>query len=107
MQTFTKSHFAKILAEENNLNGTQAKCLVEAFFQAMAESIIQGERIEARGFGSWEVKKTNARPNARNPRTGEQIFVPRRRKVMFRPGKVLRGVLGKPDKLKPIEGGFQ
>ena len=94
LQTFTKSHFAKILAEENNLNGTQAKDLIDAFFQAMTESIIQGERIEARGFGSWIVKETNAK-NARNPRTGEPVFVPARRKVMFKTGKVLKRVLGK------------
>lgn len=60
----------------------------------MTESIIQGDRIEARGFGVFEVKKTNPR-NARNPRTGEPVFVPARRKVMFKPGKVLKGALMK------------
>ena len=83
MATITKSHLAKILAEENHLNGIQAKDLVDAFFQAMVESIIQGNRIEARGFGVWTVKETNARPNARNPKTGEMTPVPARRKVMF------------------------
>ena len=94
LQTVTKSHFAKILAKGKNLNGTQAKNLVDAFFQAMSEAIIQGERIEARGFGVFEVKETNPR-NSRNPRTGEQFFLPARRKVMFKPGKVLKGALMK------------
>lgn len=79
MQTITKSHLAKILTEENNLNGTQAKDLVDAFFQAMTESIIKGNRMEIRGFGSWEVKETNPK-NSRNPRTGEAVLVPARRK---------------------------
>jgi len=79
LQTITKSHLAKILTEENNLNGTQAKDLVDAFFQAMTESIIKGNRMEIRGFGSWEVKETNPK-NSRNPRTGEAVLVPARRK---------------------------
>ena len=96
LPTITKSHLAKMLAEEKNLNGTQAKDLVDAFFQALTESIIQGDRIEARGFGVFVVKETNARPNARNPRSGQEVFVPARRKVMFKPGKVLKGELGRP-----------
>ena len=95
MNTITKSHLAKILARENRLNNIQAKKLVDAFFQAMTESLMQGDRIEARGFGSWIVEGTNAKPNARNPRTGEKVFVPRRRKVMFKPGKILKQELSK------------
>ena len=95
MQTITKSHLAKVLAEEMDFNGTQAKDLVDAFFQAMIESIVQGNRIEARGFGVWTVKETRAK-KARNPRTEEEVFVPVRRKVMFKPGKVLKGKLTQP-----------
>ena len=84
--------------KKKNLNGTQAKDLIDAFFEAMTESIIQGERIEARGFGVFEVKETNPR-KARNPRTGEQFFLRVRRKVMFKPGKVLKGELSKPFKM--------
>jgi len=61
LPTINKSYLAKILAEKKDLNGTQAKNLVDAFFQTMIESIIQGNRIEARGFGVFEVKKTNAK----------------------------------------------
>jgi nucleoid DNA-binding protein len=45
------------------------------------------------------VKKANARPKARNPRTGEIVYVPARRKVRFRPGKVLKGEFAKPTEM--------
>ena len=95
MSTITKSHLAKILAAEKDLSGTQAKGLVDALFQAMVESIIEGNRIEARGFGVFVVKETRAK-KGRNPRTGEKVSVPARRKVMFKPGKVLRAELTQP-----------
>jgi len=78
-----------------------AKQAVDVLFETLAEAIVEGERIEIRGFGSWEVKRTNARPRARNPRTGEEVYVPARRKVGFKPGKILRDALSIP--LKDLE----
>jgi nucleoid DNA-binding protein len=45
-----------------------------------------------------EVKKTKARPKAkaRNPRTGEIVYVPPRRRTHFKPGKLLKEELKKP-----------
>ncbi|MGA1198104.1 MAG: HU family DNA-binding protein [Candidatus Latescibacterota bacterium] len=96
MQTITKADLAKILADDLNCKNTQAKQAVDVLFETLADAIVDGERIEIRGFGSWEVKETNARPRARNPRTGAEVFVPARRKVRFKPGKILRDALSKP-----------
>ena len=78
------------------MTGAAGRQAVDVFFDAMIDAIVQGNRIEVRGFGVWEVKQTNPRPNARNPMTGEQVSVPARRKVRFKPGKELRKVLGRP-----------
>lgn len=83
------------LSAEMGFNGALASQLVRSFFQALTESIIQGNRIEARGFGVFEVSRANAR-NSRNPMTGEKVFVPARRKVKFKPGKILKGELSTP-----------
>ena len=56
-----------------------------------------GNRIEIRGFGVLNVKHTKPRPTARNPRTGEQVGVPARRKVLFKPGKLLKAALTQVD----------
>ena len=90
MPTLNKRDLAKILAEELGLKKTLAYRCVDVFFQALADAIIRGDRIEIRGLGSWRVKEMKPKPNARNPMTGEQVSVPARRKVTFRPGKILK-----------------
>ncbi|MCZ6634418.1 MAG: integration host factor subunit beta [bacterium] len=104
MQTVTKADLAKILADDLDCKNTQAKQAVDVLFETLADAIIHGERIEIRGFGSWEVKKTNARPRARNPRTGAEVYVPARRKVRFKPGKILRNALSRPLEEQPGGG---
>ena len=96
MPTTTKRDLTNILSQTLSLTKAQSHQLVDAFFQAMTEAIIQGERIEIRGFGVWRVIETSAKPNARNPNTGERVSVPRRRNVGFKEGKVLKEELSKP-----------
>ena len=96
VQTITKADLTKLLADEMNCQTTTAKQAVDILFETLADAIMEGERIEIRGFGSWDVKRTNARPRARNPRTGDEVFVPARRKVGFKPGKILRDALSTP-----------
>ena len=73
-----------------------ASKMVDSIFAAMRESLIEGDRIEIRGFGVFQVKDTKPKPAARNPRTGEIIYVPARRKTHFKPGKLLKDALHKP-----------
>ena len=96
MATVTKAALAKYLADEMDFPKARALEAVDLLFQAMADSIIDGNRIEIRGLGSWEVKQTKEKAHARNPSTGERVFVPARRKVMFKPGKILKDVLSRP-----------
>ena len=94
--TTTKAAFARILADELHLTKQQALQCVDAVFAGLRESVLQGKRIEIRGFGAWKVKETKHKPNARNPKTNAVIAVPARKKVMFKPGKELREALSKP-----------
>ena len=54
----------------------------------MAQALQRGERVEIRGFGSFQVKVHEAR-EGRNPGTGEPIDVPARRRPFFRVAKEL------------------
>ncbi len=96
MATVTKEKLARVLAHDLDCTEVQAQKAVDAFFVAMREAIQRGEHIEVRGFGSWVVKATNAKPNARNPHTGEVVFVPPRRKVRFKPGRIIKDALSQP-----------
>src|SRR6516165_7399105 len=64
----------------------KTKEIVQKTFDAIVETLIQDRRIELRNFGVFEVKKRAAR-KARNPRTGDKVFVPEKFVVTFKPGK--------------------
>lgn len=96
MNTVTKADLIKTIAAEFGYSKTEARASVDAFFEALTDAIIEGHRIEARGFGAFTVKQANAKAGARNPKTGEKVYVPARRKVAFKPGRILREALSKP-----------
>ena len=96
MSTITKNDLVKEVMRSTGCKKALAKQAADSFFTAMRESLMEGNRIEIRGLDVWTVRQTNPKPNARNPRTGETIFVPARRKVHFKPGQVLKKVLSEP-----------
>ena len=72
------------------------KLIVDSLFDSLRELIMSADpiiRIEIRDFGVFEVKKTKPKPKARNLKTGEFVFVPGRRKMHFKPGKLLKNFL--------------
>ena len=96
MSTITKDDLVKEVMRRTGCSRKVAKEATDTFFATMRASLMAGNRIEIRGLGVWTVRQTNPKPNARNPRTGETIFVPARRKVHFKPGQVLKKVLSEP-----------
>lgn len=65
---------------------------VSLVFDIMSQTLVEGGRIEVRGFGTFVVRKR--RPNtARNPRTRERVDVGERRRVHFKPGRAMRNVV--------------
>jgi len=86
----TKSQLIECVAEQApHVPRRQVEALVEAVFDVMAEALIAGKRIELRGFGVFTVRVRDGR-TARNPKTGVQVSVPRRRTLAFAAGKTLR-----------------
>lgn len=94
--TITKKEITESLAQTTGLKKNLISKAVDALFEKMTAELMAGNRIEIRGLGVWEVKNTNPRPNARNPKTGEPVYVPARRKVHFKPGMRLKEGLRKP-----------
>ena len=93
MPTVTKSALARAVAGSAGSGKALAAVSVDLLFRALVERLTEGHRIEIRGFGALTVKQTAPKPGARNPRTGETVAVPARRKVQFRPGRVLKEAL--------------
>lgn len=84
-----KSGLIKALSKETNLTKRKAKEIVNIIFNAMSQAIINGERIEIRGFGNFTVK-TYGPFMGKNPETGEKIRVSPRKLPFFKVGKDLR-----------------
>ena len=82
----TKKEIVKTISEEIGLTQLKTKEIVQKTFDAIIDTLVEDERIELRNFGVFEVKRRAAR-KARNPRTGEKVFVPEKFVVTFKPGK--------------------
>lgn len=96
MTTTKKDLAADVARDVPFCKKSMAAKMVDSVFNSMRKSLIDGNRIEIRGFGVFQVKDTKPKPAARNPRTGEIIYVPARRKTHFKPGKLLKEELHKP-----------
>ena len=87
--SLTKAEIADRLFDEVGLNKREAKEFVDAFFEAIKDSLEQNENVKLSGFGNFQLREKNQRPG-RNPKTGEEIPISARRVVTFRPGQKLR-----------------
>ena len=86
----TKSELISALAERQpQLLRQDVESAVNCLLKHMADALVQGERIEVRGFGSFDLHHRPARI-ARNPKSGESLSLPAKVKVHFKPGKEMR-----------------
>lgn len=84
----TKKEIVRIIAEETGLSQLQTREVVERFFKAIVDTVLQEGRVELRNFGVFEVKTRKPRL-IRNPNTGEKMEMPAKDVVVFKPGKEL------------------
>jgi integration host factor subunit beta len=92
----TKSDLIERLCELQRLPKGRAELLVNCIFQCMEDSLSRGERIEIRGFGSFEIRDYKAY-EGRNPRTGTTVPVRPKRLPFFKVGKELKERVNNPD----------
>lgn len=81
----------RIAAKHSHLNDKDVELMVGVILEEMKNAIVEGRRIEVRGFGSFSIVHHKAR-RARNPKTGERLMVPEKFVPRFKPGKELRDV---------------
>jgi len=85
----TKSELIEAVVATGAFPRRQVEVAVNAIFDAMVEALVDGERIELRGFGNFTVREYKSY-TGRNPKTGEQVTVPKKRMPFFKVGKELR-----------------
>jgi len=84
-----KSELVEALSVRENLTYKKAEQIVNLVFDSMADALIENDRIEIRGFGSFMVKDYKSYMG-RNPKTGEVIEVKPKKLPFFKVGKELR-----------------
>lgn len=84
-----KSELVEALSIKKNLTYKKSEQIVNLVFDSMAQALINDDRIEIRGFGSFMVKDYKAYMG-RNPKTGEVIEVKPKKLPFFKVGKELR-----------------
>ena len=86
----TKSDLIERVARHlPHISKKDTELVVNTIFDRMTEALVNGRRIEIRGFGSFQVKVREAR-EGRNPKTGEEVRIPRKRTPFFKVGKELK-----------------
>ncbi|MCO4772623.1 MAG: integration host factor subunit beta [Deltaproteobacteria bacterium] len=86
----TKSELVAAVAEaREDLTRKHAELVVNTIFDSMKEALQGGDRIEIRGFGSFQVRERASRMG-RNPKTGEAVAIAEKRVPFFKVGKELR-----------------
>jgi nucleoid DNA-binding protein len=104
--TVTKKEIVKKISEDIGLTQLKTKDIVQRTLDAIIHTLVTEERIELRNFGVFEVKRRAPR-KARNPRTGDKVYVPAKNVVTFKPGKEMEELVRQmnPENLPLLEEG--
>ena len=85
----TKKDIVTKVSNDTNLTQIDVKKIVQRTLDAIVESLERGETVEWRNFGVFKVKSRRGRVG-RNPRTGQEVQVPEKKVVVFKPGLILK-----------------
>lgn len=87
-----KKDFTARMAREAGITHMQAQKAYASLLKAVKESLQTGRKVNLSGFGSFEIKAREAR-EGRNPKTGQTISIPRKRRIKFTPSRLFKTTL--------------
>lgn len=100
----TKSGLIEEVAKRTpHISKKDTEVVVNTIFDAMIEALRTGDRIEIRGFGSFQVKIREAR-DGRNPKTGEPVHISAKRTPFFKVGKELKEMVDRTHSATDASG---
>ncbi len=89
MATVTKKELIDRIAEREGCKRVEVKRIVQSFLDAIVDELSQGNRLEFRDFGVFE-SRIRASRQAQNPKTMAKVYVPSKRTVKFKVGRVMK-----------------
>ena len=100
--TLTKNDIVRTLAEKYELEIASTRRVVQGTLDMVLDALLKGDKVELRNFGVFEVIERKGRI-ARNPKSKQEVFIPERKVVKFKPGKVMEDKITTPS----MKGGIQ
>ena len=92
----SKPKIIKELKTKNpNIKSEDLEKIFDLFLEEIMDKLLSKKSIEIRSFGTFFVKEMKEKKQARNPKTGENIYVPKRNKIRFRASKRLKELINK------------
>ncbi len=86
----TKSELIEQLTTDKDaLSKRESELIVNSIFDSIGNALVDGDRVEIRGFGSFTVRERDAR-EARNPKSGDIVQISAKKTPFFKTGKELR-----------------
>lgn len=89
-----KTELVASIAQRSGLTKKDAEKGLNAFFESVQQALVEGDRVQLIGFGTFEVKERAAR-KGRNPQSGEEIDIPASKAPGFKAGKSLKEAVNK------------
>lgn len=89
-----KTELVEIVAAKTSTSKKAAEAAVSAVLDAISEALVEGEKVQLIGFGTFEVKSV-AEKEGRNPQTGAAITIPACKRPVFSAGKGLKDAVNK------------
>jgi DNA-binding protein HU-beta len=90
----TKYDLVQATSKKFKITQVEAEDIIDFVYGSIISSIRKGERVIIPGLGVFGVKERKAK-KARNPRTGEEVVIPKRKVVVFRAAKSLKEAVNK------------
>jgi len=84
-----KDLIKKLKYRNPNLKNYELENIVRIFCECIKFALKNKKKVEIRGFGTFFVKRIKEKYSARNPKTGELIYVPEKNKIRFKLSKNL------------------
>ena len=84
-----QNEFISIVAAEADMTKKDTEVIIKSVFKNIKKTMSKGEKFSLQGFGSFEVKRREARPG-RNPQTGKAVKIPARNMPAFKASKQLK-----------------
>ncbi|RBP35559.1 bacterial nucleoid protein Hbs [Garciella nitratireducens DSM 15102] len=87
-----KSELITSMTEKSGLSKKDAEKALNSFIESVQEALVNGDKVQLVGFGSFEVRE-RAERKGRNPQTKEEMIIPASKAPVFKAGKALKDIV--------------